>query len=231
MTISQISQLRSLMERYYDGLTSLDEERSLIRMVAEARPDEIPADLREDAALLRALSLQAEAAKAVEAVIAAQAAQPAPVRRPLFRRWMVAAAAALIAVVATVGFRLMSRPDDVVPELKAPVAQVVTPAPVPAPPAEAPAVEAVKAPAAAPAASVRRRVQPEAHKAGAEASAPHSVEITDSAQAAGIIRMVCGMLADNLSSGISSSESAVAERMAMVNRCSTRLMGELDDIL
>lgn len=220
------------MERYYDGLTSLDEERSLIRMVAEARPDEIPADLREDAAMLRALSLQAEASKAVEAVIAAQAAQPAPVRRPLFRRWMVAAAAAaVIAVVATVGARMMSRPDDVVPEIKAPVAQVVPPAPGPASPVEAPAVEAVKAPAAAPAASARRRVKSEAHRAVAEASAPHSVEITDSAQAAGIIRMVCGMLADNLSSGISSSESAVAERMAMVNRCSTHLMGELDDIL
>lgn len=97
----RISEIRELLARYYEGETSLSDERRLRRLLAETAP--LPADLEEERMLFAAIAEASEAevkapadlsGRIAEAIAAESRAEKARKRSRLWRFAAVACAAA-----------------------------------------------------------------------------------------------------------------------------------------
>ena len=107
--------IQQLLERYYDGETSLSEEQELRRYFA--RPsEELPTELREEATLFRMLAAETATPSAdfdqrLQQALAAEAgtvARPALKVRSLSRQLLQTAAAVAVLVCCVLALRLCS---------------------------------------------------------------------------------------------------------------------------
>lgn len=110
-------EVRHLLERYYDGTATVEETASLKRYFAETAADTLPADLRADASMFRAMARKeapAVPAGLEQRILAATVGEKARQRRFSWKLTLSAAAAA--AVLITLGVSLFTGSPDKAPQ-------------------------------------------------------------------------------------------------------------------
>lgn len=110
-------EVRHLLERYYDGTATVEETASLKRFFAETAADTLPADLRADAAMFRAMARKETPAvpAGLEQRILAATVGEKP-RRRRFSWKLTLSAAATAAVLITVAVSLFTGSPDKAPQ-------------------------------------------------------------------------------------------------------------------
>lgn len=115
--INDINEIRRLIDRYYDGSCSPDEELKIEEYFCLTPDSELPDDLRADAAMFRALAMAAgsddiELPTGLDERLDAVTAD-APVRRkPVIIRYLSIAAAAALVLTVGIGLLTLSRPAE-----------------------------------------------------------------------------------------------------------------------
>lgn len=191
-----ILRLRELTDRYYDGTTSVAEERELLDTLRKYSGT-LPADLEEEYRVLKGIDPSApasdDAAVFCSDIIDGIALEERIKRRRPFRRLLkITAAAAAIAVLIAVGVSLNK--GDSEPE-RTMTASTETPAPAPAPAApeeEAVMIAKAEQPVSAPTLPRRQTVT------GTTVSdtVVMAREITDSAEAVSRIEAALALISD-----------------------------------
>lgn len=191
-----ILRLRELTDRYYDGTTSVAEERELLDTLRKYSGT-LPADLEEEYRVLKGIDPSAPASDDAAAfcsdIIDGIALEERIKRRRPFRRLLkITAAAAAIAVLIAVGVSLNK--GDSEPE-RTMTASTETPAPAPAPAApeeEAVMIAKAEQPVSAPTLPRRQTVT------GTTVSdtVVMAREITDSAEAVSRIEAALALISD-----------------------------------
>lgn len=115
--INDINEIRRLIDRYYDGSCSPDEELELEEYFCLTTDSELPDDLHAEAAMFRALAMAADSddielpAGLDERLNAVTA--DAPVRRkPVIIRYLSIAAAAAVVIAIGISLLTLSRPAE-----------------------------------------------------------------------------------------------------------------------
>lgn len=109
-----IEKARHLLQQYYDGTATADELSVLKQYFVEA--DHLPADLRSDAAIFRAMDKRRPAAPPVDLAQRIAAATVDSPRHRFSFNWKVGlSAAAAVALVFGLGFLFVDRTDDNAP--------------------------------------------------------------------------------------------------------------------
>lgn len=187
---TDIATVRHLLDQYYLGLTTPDQERQLAHWAHSTPDSAIPADLRADAAMLRELYGHSTPHTRAEAERVANATISRLSRRHRIRPavWSIAAAVAAACLIIAIGMRPepVRQPAAAGPE-PTPVVAQITPTPEPTP---------SHAPIEAPATAARRTPR---HTAARPTPAPR--EVTDTAEATAIITDALRLLASNIGAG------------------------------
>lgn len=218
---------RHLLQRYYDGTATADELAALKQYFVEA--DHLPADLRSDAAIFRAMAKRRPAAPPADLAKRIAAATVVSPRRRFSFNWKVGlSAAAAVAVIFGLGFLFIGRNGEGAPtqpmiaKTEAPAPQPAVPVPavseneeqaIPAlPEEEIPAVAKVKVVSKQEAKSGAKTV-PAPEKDAKETMAGNYREVTDSAE---VVQITTELLATldasfgKMERGVRSTEMAVS---------------------
>ena len=107
-----IATLRKLLERWYEGLASTEEEELLIREFSSRDTSTLPADLAEERMIFNAISAPPISEKEAESAIY-RAIGNVPSRKNIFRRRLIRmAVAACAAIVLAIGVSIMQTSQE-----------------------------------------------------------------------------------------------------------------------
>jgi hypothetical protein len=199
---NKLNEINALLELFYRGETSPEQQQRLHRLMAELGP-ELPSELRADAAVVEALcgnvDVPADCSEQVAEMIRLTAAASGR-RSAMHRLWSrVAAAVSVGAVAACVVVALvrnapaddLTGPSPLADSSAALLSENIHPAPVPAPaPAIEPQAPAAEVPAPAPAPAQLRRSPARAVEPAEEPDA-----VTDPEEARALLAHVSNVLA------------------------------------
>lgn len=113
MTQEQIKQIRELLDHFYQGATTPEEERQLASLLQNA--EDLPADLEADRRLFASLSadIPTETANRIENALEAEMAKARSPFTSRRRRWAIAGVAAACLAIASVGVSLLIPDKDI----------------------------------------------------------------------------------------------------------------------